>query len=68
MKRHADHDMLQMLAQGTSATALEASVISGFNTKLLAKISSLKANNTGVSPDNFIALIPSYTDAYGVHR
>ena len=43
-----------MLAQGTPATTLEASVIAGFNTKLLAKISSCAANNAGVSPDNLI--------------
>ncbi|KAI0785774.1 hypothetical protein C8Q75DRAFT_722141 [Abortiporus biennis] len=38
-----------MLAQDASAQALEKTVIAGFNTKLAAKISSFKANNTGVS-------------------
>ncbi|KAF4621138.1 hypothetical protein D9613_001150 [Agrocybe pediades] len=38
-----------MLAQSTDAQALEKSVIATFNTKLAAKISSFKANNTGVT-------------------
>ncbi|KAK7013839.1 carbohydrate esterase family 16 protein [Favolaschia claudopus] len=38
-----------MLAQSTSSQALEKSVIQGFNTKLAAKISAFKANNTGVT-------------------
>jgi len=38
-----------MLAQSTSAQSAEKTVIAGFNTKLVAKIASFKANNTGVS-------------------
>ncbi|KAJ7339034.1 hypothetical protein DFH08DRAFT_249397 [Mycena albidolilacea] len=38
-----------MLAQSTASQALEKTVIAGFNTKLVAKIASFKANNTGVT-------------------
>ncbi|KAG6895924.1 hypothetical protein C0992_011557 [Termitomyces sp. T32_za158] len=38
-----------MTAQGTTATSLEASVIAGFNTKLLQYAADFKANNTGVT-------------------
>ncbi|KAJ7595235.1 hypothetical protein C8J56DRAFT_774920 [Mycena floridula] len=38
-----------MLAQGTAATSLEASVIAGFNTKLTAKVAAFKAANSGVT-------------------
>ncbi|KAJ7837904.1 hypothetical protein B0H13DRAFT_2239814 [Mycena leptocephala] len=38
-----------MLAQSTSAQALEKSVIAGFNTKLAAKIAAFKAANSGVT-------------------
>ncbi|KAG6858106.1 hypothetical protein C0995_002590 [Termitomyces sp. Mi166 len=38
-----------MTSQGTSATSLEASVITGFNTKLLQYAAAFKANNTGVT-------------------
>lgn len=38
----------QMLAQSTDAQAAEKAVITTFNSKLAAKISSFKANNTGV--------------------
>jgi len=38
-----------MLAQGTSATSLEKTVITGFNTKLAAKVSAFKAAHSGVS-------------------
>lgn len=37
-----------MLAEPTTSQALEKTVIAGFNTKLAAKITSFKANNTGV--------------------
>ena len=37
-----------MLAQGTTATALEKSVIAGFNSKLADRVAWLKGNNTGV--------------------
>ncbi|KNZ74350.1 Thermolabile hemolysin [Termitomyces sp. J132] len=38
-----------MTAQGTSATSLEASVITGFNSKLSQYAAAFKANNTGVT-------------------
>ncbi|KAJ7105192.1 hypothetical protein C8R44DRAFT_834466 [Mycena epipterygia] len=38
-----------MLAESTTSQALEKTVIAGFNTKLAAKITSFKANNTGVT-------------------
>jgi phospholipase/lecithinase/hemolysin len=37
-----------MLAQAASAQAAEKTVISGFNSRLLTKISQFAANNTGV--------------------
>lgn len=40
-----------MLAQSASAQALEKSVIADFNTKLASRVTSFKANNTGVSRD-----------------
>lgn len=41
---------LQMLQQDQASRDAEAKVISGFNTKLLAKISAFKSANSGVSP------------------
>lgn len=38
-----------MLAQAASAQATEKTVIAGFNSKLVAKMASFKAANTGVS-------------------
>jgi len=38
-----------MLAQAASAQATEKTVIAGFNSKLVTKMASFKANNTGVS-------------------
>lgn len=40
-----------MLAQSQSDRDAESAVIGGFNTKLVAKISSFKANNSGVSSE-----------------
>jgi hypothetical protein len=37
-----------MLAQSTSAQALEKSVIAGFNSKLAQRVTAFQANNTGV--------------------
>ncbi|KAH9485803.1 Acetylesterase [Psilocybe cubensis] len=59
-----------MLAQSTDAQALEKSVIGTFNTKLVAKINSFAANNTGVktflwdSNAQFTAMLNSPT-TYG---
>lgn len=41
--------LIQMLAQDQSARDAESLVINNFNTKLVAKISSFKSNNTGVN-------------------
>ncbi|KAJ8074377.1 hypothetical protein AAF712_011925 [Marasmius tenuissimus] len=38
-----------MIAQGTTATTLEAQVINTFNSKLAAKISSFKSSHSGVT-------------------
>ncbi|KAH8110570.1 hypothetical protein DFH11DRAFT_1514184 [Phellopilus nigrolimitatus] len=38
-----------MLAEPASAQALEKSIIAGFNSKLVDRVTQLKANNTGVS-------------------
>ncbi|GLB37982.1 putative cellulose-binding GDSL lipase acylhydrolase [Lyophyllum shimeji] len=38
-----------MLSQGSSATAAEKTVITGFNSKLAAKVAAFKAANSGVS-------------------
>jgi hypothetical protein len=43
-----------MLAQPAASQALEKTVIAGFNTKLVAKIASFKANNTGVCPSTWL--------------
>ncbi|KAJ7641128.1 hypothetical protein FB45DRAFT_899494 [Roridomyces roridus] len=37
-----------MIAEGTSATSLEAGIITSFNTKLAAKTAAFKASNSGV--------------------
>ena len=37
-----------MVAQGTSATSLEKSVIAGFNSKLTARVSNLTTTHSGV--------------------
>lgn len=47
--RLVEHEPIQMLAQGSSAMTLEASVIATFNQKLVAKAASFAANNTGAS-------------------
>jgi hypothetical protein len=52
-------DTAQMLAQSTSAQALEKTVIAGFNTKLAAKIAAFKAANSGVRSSLPLFPIPS---------
>lgn len=60
-----------MLAQGSSASALEASVIATFNQKLVAKAASFAANNAGASTYTYdsnakITQILNNPKAYGL--
>lgn len=53
-----------MLAESTDAQALEKSVIAGFNSQLVARVSQLKTNHSDVSgpflPWRTYALIPKF--------
>lgn len=57
--------LIQMLAQDQSARDAESLVINNFNTKLVAKISSFKSNNTGVN--SFLLCWPFMCVGYSIY-
>jgi hypothetical protein len=65
-----------MIRQGTSATELEKTVITGFNSKLAAKISAFKAAHSGVcrnilyqhTEDNMVLCLIGYNLDMGLVR